>query len=113
MKEIKAIIQPHMLNHVMERLHSLPHFPGVTVSDCHGQGRGRGRSGVYVATEETVFFKKMTKLEVFCPNEACDDIVREIREAGHTGNSGDGVVTVIDLARVVRIRTGQEQEEAV
>lgn len=113
MKEIKAIIQPHMLNHVMERLHGLPHFPGVTVSDCHGQGRGRGRSGVYVATEETVFFKKMTKLEIFCADMACDDIVRAIREAAHTGNPGDGAVTVIHLARVVRIRTGQEQDEAV
>lgn len=45
MKEIKAIIQPHMLTRVMDALHALPHFPGVTVSDCQGQGRGRGAGG--------------------------------------------------------------------
>jgi nitrogen regulatory protein PII len=38
MKEIKAIIQPHMLTKVMEALHALPHFPGITISDCRGQG---------------------------------------------------------------------------
>ncbi len=67
MKEIKAIIRPHMLTRVMQALHALPHFPGVTVSDCQGQGRGRGSGGGYEATEETICFAKMTKLELFWP----------------------------------------------
>ena len=53
MKEIKAIIQPHVLTRVMEALHSLPHFPGVTVNDCQGQGRGRGSGGSYLPNEES------------------------------------------------------------
>lgn len=113
MKEIKAIIQPHMLYKVMDALHALPHFPGVTLSDCLGQGHGRGTGGQYVATEQTIDFAKMTKLEVFCSDAACDDLVHVIQRAAHTGNPGDGVIIVTDLPRVVRIRTGQEQDEAI
>jgi nitrogen regulatory protein P-II 1 len=113
MKEIKAIIQPHMLTRVMEALHAVPHFPGVTVSDCQGQGRGMGKGGSYQATGETAFFKKMTKLELFCADAIADELVTVIRQAAHTGRPGDGVIMVADLPRVVRIRTGQEQDEAV
>lgn len=113
MKEIKAVIQPHMLGKVMEALHAVPHFPGVTVSDCQGQGRGRGTGGRFEATQETIFFVKKIKLEMFCADAACDELVDVVRRAAHTGNPGDGVIMVADLPRVVRIRTGDEQDEAV
>lgn len=113
MKEIKAIIQPHMLHKVMDALHALHHFPGVTLSDCLGQGRGSGPGGQYVATEQTIGFAKLTKLEMFCSDAVCDELVRVIQQAAHTGNPGDGVVMVAELVRVVRVRTGQEQDEAV
>ena len=45
MKEITAIIQPHTVSRVMRALYALPHFPGVTLLDAHGQGRGRGAGG--------------------------------------------------------------------
>ena len=113
MKEIKAIIQPHMLSKVMDALHRLPHFPGITVSDCLGQGRGQGTGGQYVATEQSIGFAKMTKLELLCTDAACDELILVIQKTAHTGNSGDGVVMVADLPRVVRIGTSQEQDEAV
>ncbi len=113
MKEIKAIIQPHMLTRVIDALHALPHFPGTTVSDCLGQGRGLGRGGQYVPTERTIGFHKMTKLELFCSDTAADEFVRVIQQAAHTGNPGDGMIMVADLSRVIRIRTGQEHDEAV
>jgi nitrogen regulatory protein P-II 1 len=113
MKEVKAIIQPHVLGRVLDALHRLPHFAGATVSDCQGQGRGRGTGGHYEPSEETVFLAKKVKLELFCSDPTCDEVVRAIREAAHTGNPGDGVVTVADLDRVVRVRTGEEQDEAV
>ena len=113
MKEIKAIIQPHILTKVMQALHALPHFPGVTVSDCQGQGRGRGRGGQFEATQESVFFTKKLKLEMFCADAVSDELVTVIQRAAHTGNPGDGVIMVADLPRVVRIRSGAEQEEAV
>ncbi len=113
MKEVKAVIQPHMLSKVMEALHALPHFPGVTISDCRGQGRGQGAGGQYVATEDTIDYDKMLKLELFCADAICDELVNVIGKAAHTGNPGDGVIMVADLPRVVRIRTGQEQNGAV
>ena len=113
MREIKAIIQPHMLSKVMDALHALPHFPGVTISDCLGQGRGQGAGGEYVATEQSIVFAKMTKLELFCGDALSDEVVRVIQNAAHTGNSGDGVIMIAELPRVVRIRTRQEQDEAV
>ena len=113
MKEIKAIIQTHMLGRVLEALHKVPHFPGVTVSDCQGQGRGRGPGGHYQATQDTIFFKKMTKLEIFCSDTILAELVSVIQQAAHTGNPGDGVIMVADLTQVVRVRTGQQQDAAV
>ena len=113
MKKIEAIIQPHLLHRVMQALHALAHFPGVTVSDCQGQGRGRGAGGHYEPTTDSVFFKKMTKLELFCSDAAAADLMDAIRRAAHTGNPGDGLIAVSDLSHVVRVRTGQEQDAAV
>ncbi len=113
MKAILAIIQPHMLTKVLDALHALPHFPGLTVSDCLGQGRGLGAGGQFVATEHTIELQKMTRLELVCADAAAVEIARVIRNAAHTGNPADGVVVVTGLTYVVRIRTGQEQDQAV
>jgi nitrogen regulatory protein P-II 1 len=113
MKEITAIIQPHMLSKVMDALHQCEHFPGVTISDCQGQSRGRGSGGRFEPTSETIFYAKKVKLEILCSDNVCDHLVGVIRKAAHTGNPGDGVIMVAELHRVVRIRTGQEQDEAV
>lgn len=113
MKEIKAIIQPHMLHKVLDALHNCEHFPGVTISDCQGQGRGRGQSGHFEATEESIFFAKKVKLEISCSDEVCDHLVDLVRKAARTGNRGDGIIGVGELISIARIRTDQEQEEAV
>ena len=113
MKEIEAIIQPHMLGRVMDALHECEHFPGATISDCQGQGRGRGKSGHFEATQESVFYAKKVKLQIFCADNESDHLIRVIQKAAHTGNPGDGIIMVADLLGVVRIRSGQEQDEAV
>lgn len=113
MKQIKAILKPQALDRVMEALHALPHFPGVTVSDCQGQGRGRGAGRRFLPDQETIFFKRRCQLEIVCADGVCDEIVETIRRAAHSGNPGDGVILVADLERVVRIRTGEQQDEAV
>ena len=97
----------------MEALQSQPHFLGVTVSDCQGQGRGRGTGGAFAPNEETIFFAKKSKLEICCTDALCDQLVNIIQRAAHTGHPGDGVIMVADLQRVVRIRSGEEQDEAV
>ena len=113
MKEIKAIIQPHMLNRVMQALHALPHFPGATVSDCQGYGRGEGDGGSFVATEESIFPARMARIEIFCSDMLCDELVAAIQATAHTGHPGDGIIVVADLDRVIRIGSGEAQEKAV
>lgn len=113
MREIKAIIQPHMLGKVMAALHALPHFPGATVIDVSGHGRGRGTGGHYEATVDSIYPKRKSRIEILCAASVCDELVATIRTAAHTGNPGDGLVWVTDVSRVVRIRSGQEGEQAV
>ena len=113
MKEITAILQPRALSRVMHALHALPHFPGVTILDAHGQGRGRGAGGAFCPTEENFTFHKKIVLLVTCEAAQSDAIVAAIVQAAHTGNKGDGLVTIKDVARVIRIRTGDTANPAL
>lgn len=113
MKQIIAIIKPHMLNRVLKTLHECEHFPGVTISDCAGSGRGRGVGGRYVAAADTLFLEPHKRVEILCSDPSADLLVQLLRESAHTGHPGDGMIAVHDLDRVVRIHTGQEQDDAV
>jgi nitrogen regulatory protein P-II 1 len=112
-KEIKAIIQPHMLSRVMRALHALPHFPGVTVTPARGQGRGRGAGGAFKVTEDGIDYHNKVALDVYCSEAVAAEIADAIRRAAHTGLEGDGLIVVADVERVIRIRTGESQEQAV
>ena len=113
MKEIKAILQPHIVSKVVRALHELPHFPGLTLSDAHGQGRGRGAGGSYKVTEDDIDYHRKVILEVVCDDGLAANIAETIRQAAHTGNKGDGIILVSELGEVIRIRTGEKQEHAV
>ncbi len=113
MKQIKAIIRPHMLERVIAALHELPHFPGCTTFDAKGQGRGRGQGGEFKATEESIFQDKRVVLELITTDELADSIAAIVEKSAHTGYSGDGLIIVTDIQRVVRIRSGETQEKAV
>lgn len=113
MKQIKAIIRPHMLDPVIAALHELPHFPGFTVFNAGGQGRGRGQGGAFKATEESIFQDKRAVVELIATDELADSIAATIQKAAHTGHPGDGVIAITDIARVIRIRSGETQEQAV
>ena len=113
MKEIRAIVQPHMLDRVVRALHELPHFPGLTLQPADGQSRGRGPQGAYLGDEEGVPYHKKAIVEIVCDDASADGFVETIRAAAHTGRPGDGMIFVSDITRVVRIRTGEEQERAL
>jgi nitrogen regulatory protein P-II 1 len=113
MHEIKAVIQPHMLSKVMRALHALPHFPGCTVTDARGQGRGRGAGGSYKVTEDDIDYHRKVVLELICSDHLVASIAETIRQAAHTGHPGDGVIIVRELREVMRIRTGERQDNAV
>jgi nitrogen regulatory protein P-II 1 len=113
MNEITAIIQPHTLSKVMRSLHDLPHFPGVTLLEAHGQGRGRGAGGSFKPTEDSFSFHRKTVLLITCERAQADQIIQVITAAARTGNKGDGIITVKDVARIHRIRTGETDGQAV
>ena len=113
MKEIKAILQPHMLSRVVRALHALPHFPGFTVADARGQGRGRGAGGSFKITEDDIDYHRKVVLEIACSDDLASSIAETVRQAAHTGQQGDGLILIRDLEGVIRIRTGERQEQAV
>ena len=113
MKQIKAILQPHVVARVVHALHELPHFPGLTILDAVGQGRGRGKGGTFVLTDESLFFHKKKLLEVVASDALAPQVVAIIQKAAHTGTHGDGVILVTDIAECIRIRTGEAQNEAL
>lgn len=113
MKEFKAVIHPHMVGKVVRALHELEHFSGFTLLDARGQGRGRGAGGAYVVTEEEIDYHRKVLIAVVCSDETAPAVAETIRQAARTGHPGDGIITVVDLAEVIRIRTGERNDSAV
>ncbi len=104
MKRIEAIIQPHKLSKVVAALHALPHFPGFTVLDAHGQGHGRGKGGVFAYdNKEGLLYHRRSILFVLCEDEFATTIVEAIGGAAHTGRAGDGLISVVDVDAIIRI----------
>ena len=113
MNEITAIIQPHTLAKTMQALRELPSFPGVTLLDVHGQGHGLGDGGAFTPTEDSFAFHKKTLLLINCESQLTQLIVEAIARSAHTGNKGDGIITVKDVNKTIRIRTGESSEPAL
>lgn len=113
MREIKAILQPHVVSRVVRALHALPHFPGLTMSDARGQGRGRGEGGSFKLTEDDIDYHRKVILEVVCADDVAASIAETARQAAQTGNKGDGIILISEVSEVIRIRTGETQEQAV
>ena len=106
MKQIIAVIQPHMLNKVEHALHALPRFPGFTLLRVKGHARGH-------ATGWDLDEHDRVALLVVSSDELAPQIVEAIRQNAHTGLPGDGVIVVTEATEVVRIRTGERDDAAV
>ena len=112
MKQIRAVVRDYMAEKVVRALHELPHFPGLTMTDVHGQSRGRGPDHCYQPSEKLAD-ARYRLVEILCAQEAVAVIAATIRNSAHTGLPGDGVIAISDVEQVIRIRTGEEQEKAV
>ena len=112
MKEIKAIVQPFMLDKVLEGLHAIEELPGLTVSEVRGYGRTRGR-GTDTAADEPIQYVKKAKIEIVVPDTLLERVVRTIQEHAHTGNVGDGKIFMYPVNDVVRIRTGERGDAGI
>ena len=112
MKKIEAIIKPFKLEDVKEALTQIG-ITGMTVTEVKGYGRQQGHSELYRGAEYTVDFLPKIKLELVVSAENVDACVDAIMNSARTGKIGDGKIFVSDIEKVVRIRTGETDEEAL
>ena len=112
MKLIEAIIKPFKLEEVKEALSEIG-IEGMTVTEVKGFGRQKGHTEIYRGSEYSVDFLPKVKIEIAVPDELAKKTVDTIVGAAKTGKIGDGKVFVIPLEDSVRIRTGEEGEEAL
>jgi nitrogen regulatory protein P-II 1 len=86
---------------------------GMTISEVKGYGRQKGHTEIYRGAEYVVDFIPKIKIEVVVPADQVDLIVDKIRSAANTDKIGDGKIFVLPVERIVRVRTGEENRDAV
>jgi len=112
MKKIEAIIRPFKLEDVKIALVDSG-IVGMTVSEVRGFGRQKGQVERYRGSEFTVEFLQKLKVEVVVEDEKVNSVIDAIAEAAKTGEIGDGKIFITSIDSVVRIRTGDKDEEAL
>lgn len=112
MKKIEAIIKPFKLDDVREAMSDIG-ITGMTATEVRGFGRQKGHTELYRGAEYVVDFLPKIKLEVVCADDQVDRCVEAIVNAARTGKIGDGKIFVVPVERVVRIRTGEENADAI
>ena len=112
MKKIEAIIRPFKIEDVKIALVNSG-IVGMTVSEVRGFGRQKGQVERYRGSEFTVEFLQKLKVEVVVENEKVSSVIDAIAEAAKTGEIGDGKIFISSIDSVVRIRTGDTDEEAL
>ena len=86
---------------------------GMTISEVKGYGRQKGHTEIYRGAEYVVDFIPKIKIEIVVGADRVDEVVDKVREAANTGKIGDGKIFVVPVERVVRVRTGEEDQDAV
>ena len=112
MKRIEAIIKPFKLDDVKDALTEAG-ITGMTVSDVKGYGRQQGHSELYRGAEYVVDFLPKIKIDLIVEKSQVDEIIKLVSKAATTGKIGDGKIFVSPVEKVIRIRTGEEDEEAI
>jgi nitrogen regulatory protein PII len=112
MKKVEAIIKPFKLEEVKEALTELG-ITGMTLSEVKGYGRQKGHTEVYRGAEYKVEFNPKIKIELVLDTDLVEKVVEAIRNAANTGKIGDGKIFVLPVEDVMRIRTGEQGQEAI
>lgn len=110
--EVTAVIKPHKLDEVKEALRGIGVL-GMTMSEVKGFGRQGGKTETYRGAEYTVDLLPKVKIEVLCDTSDADKVIDTIANAARTGKIGDGKIWATSVERVVRIRTGERDSEAI
>lgn len=112
MKKIEAVIKPFKLDDVREALTEIG-VTGMTATEVKGFGRQKGHTELYRGAEYVVDFMPKVKIELIVSDAQVESCLGAITEAARTGKIGDGKIFVSTVDRVVRIRTGEEGDEAI
>ncbi len=112
MKKISAVIKPFKIDDVKDALLEID-ISGMTIMEVRGHGRQKGHTELYRGAEYNVDFVPKTEISLVVPDERTDEVVETIRKAACTGKIGDGKIFVSPIERVIRIRTGEEDREAL
>ena len=112
MKKIEAIIKPFKLDEVKDALQEAG-VQGITVVEAKGFGRQKGHTELYRGAEYVVDFLPKVKLEVAVDSAIVDQVIDAIVSAARTEKIGDGKIFVYDVDRIIRIRTGEEDQDAL
>ena len=112
MKLITAIIKPYKLDEVREALSEVG-VTGLTITDVKGFGRQKGHTELYRGSEYVVDFLPKTKIELAVSDDTVDKVIQAVSDVANTGEIGDGKIFVSSLDQVVRIRTGELNEDAL
>ena len=112
MKKIEAVIKPFKLDDVKEALTAIGVI-GMTVSEVRGFGRQKGHTELYRGAEYVVDFLPKVKVEVILQDSLVERAIDAIVKSARTGKIGDGKIFVTAVEHVVRIRTGETNDEAV
>ena len=112
MKKIEAIVRPEKIETVKEALFAAG-VSGMTVSQVQGCGSQHGWKEYYRGTEVMLNMVPKIKFEIICEDSEADGVVDVICEASRTGNVGDGKIFIFPVEGVVRIRTGERDNEAI
>jgi len=111
-KRIEAIIKPFKLDEVKEALHEAG-VSGITVTEAKGFGRQKGHTELYRGAEYVVDFLPKVKLEVIVTDSQAERVVEAIASAAKTGRIGDGKIFVSPVESALRIRTGEQDDDAI
>lgn len=112
MKKIEAIIRPFKLDEVKIALVNAG-IVGMTVTEVRGFGRQKGQTERYRGSEYTVEFLQKLKIEIVIDDEKVDDVIDKVIAAARTGEIGDGKIFVSSIDKTVRIRTGEDNQQAI
>ena len=112
MKLVTAIIKPFKLEDVRDALSQIG-VQGITVTEVKGFGRQKGHTELYRGAEYKVDFLPKVKIEIAISQSLLDQTIEAITTVANTEKIGDGKIFITDLDQIIRIRTGETNEEAI
>lgn len=112
MKKIEAIIKPFKMDEVKEAILKLG-VGGMTITEVKGIGKQKGHKEIYRGAEYDVDFLPKVKIEVVVVRDMVSRVIDAIKEKSHTGQIGDGKIFILPVEKAIRIRTGEEDEDAI